>query len=1745
MATDRAGYRDPTTGGDGPSLEHGTFVQAAVGELLNTLAYDDSGWKNERLRRSLAQVRDNAAKAGATPGRTALDSRRALGADDQKYLWTGVHLLWTSGVDETLAVAPSSLLPQQTREAMATGLVGGFERVVSTRRSAAQNELVQTTNMLAWLLDVPEVREAIVALCTERGVLTDARGEALKEAYVRDAGYGQAFVHKMIDGDAASRAEVEGLFEALAMLLDKKGTPMRAVDALLETHMLAPLDQLKVDQDRLLTAVLLYGGDNNTAAWCGGDAQDALTINELDAFAGGASPDGTDSQTTTAPASPLSIGSARAEVHHAENELFEASAYDDVDEFWEEPVTTATAPTTHPAFRAPASRDQASGGFSWLADRLLGTRAEVPTGADGENSDGAPTLCEYNNEGIKKGEFEEALTVAFEHLSDRAKIGDEGTTTQPSVSPLWKSHGHEWWQGAFFEAELARLVKSRPPNAAHVGHLAHLRLHRMRHNKNLEANDGQFVAFALARGLCASLGAHEKPTDSDKQRYTYPRGELMTSTSQLARLVASGSSRAAKKAHAVTLERLAVDANRTFDARIGGRANPNRDSQLDVATGGLDFAHDALTTGRLPEQKKDSGQEPAAQVRWAPVRVDGMVRVDFSPLSVALCKASVLEHLLLFLSSRPSKEAGADGSPKPQTRENRVIDRTLVAVKAALKLTQLQSIALVANELSTRPAKSFAAVAPPSSPTPRPMLEPDGERVLVTRPPVCCTVETHQVVIFPVDAGLACFSVPKPATVPVPKPATESATESATEPFDVTAKELPVCGGKGKSAKPIELTGWLREGLRTYDYADTDADHSDARGNLYIGQSAQNTPFRTVDGDVRTRRNWGDGEKVKPESVKLDALRGVVVSGMRALRDLRQLEHEEQLLARVRREDSDERRQLFQLTTSAETLNRDRRGGLWQEALREIAVSSDRLLTFVRMLSGGLNEDVSDLIRGEDPEVLESQRQALERRKELTKRSTQFQSRLVEQVMASVFKTDALSLDLVAQSGGCATGGRLASFRVRSAEAKAAIGDAVAGSGKPFFESSVQLQHMLDRPVAQLGLADLLRELACVGNIFHDELVRESETGGATARLSKDALALPRNAYMIRLNDKVCTAINDTFIELNRRIRHHHAYTVRHIFLWELIEGPWAELTTIYCELVRAQIQYTAANDTTATQYLNNSIRSSIAYKRELMFKKTIRTLCEYTDRFGAPNFNIARAPRAQSGPPGGGGEGGGGDGGDGGGGNGGGDEGGGGGKGGGGGDGDGDGDDGGGGGGNLNTEPVDMDSIRVLQNFVSNRTGESLTSGSKAPTNPAGVRSSVTAPVLSEEQRFTWMVGKLAFDWRKDGLVESFSYLVRLVAHDFFKSMSSSDRPTVVYYAALPEDLQKTAVDVYDQYKDGDEKRHPLLKRTATGGWQPLLPDQRRDATTNTSRYIVEFTPSDRDTPNETVSRALNATFELPAFYTISPKDAKELADGALTWSPTNEERTEWARDVWTRDGHYRNMYRTLIIRLQSVCDAWGTRISSRVVAKLATILVLAIIAAGATVTVDETPVVKSIFRVLSGAVNRVVAAWSSPETPPPEPQNGDGTWASLRDLRDAQAGLARNITEWWKFVNGSGAEADASTGNSIADWKAVGKTFGADAEFDAYNAAQFAETVQNQNWNSLTNELLYYQPNQAEAIDFFAPFGGGAGAAQRVSADAAYGGRGAVVAVPGRRAPSRKRSIYDVGIGRAPRGRGRSATG
>ena len=158
-------------GDEGPTLTHRSFVGAVVSDLIGSMNHDMIDQRASYVLSNLMQVQRNVEDGRVPVGYSAVDCRRCLGAIDDKYLWSSVHLLWSGTNDESLSLSPSRLLPEEARQAMAGGLVSAFTDAMRTRRQAAQQHRRPALEALAWLLDIREVRASVLEGAQERGVI--------------------------------------------------------------------------------------------------------------------------------------------------------------------------------------------------------------------------------------------------------------------------------------------------------------------------------------------------------------------------------------------------------------------------------------------------------------------------------------------------------------------------------------------------------------------------------------------------------------------------------------------------------------------------------------------------------------------------------------------------------------------------------------------------------------------------------------------------------------------------------------------------------------------------------------------------------------------------------------------------------------------------------------------------------------------------------------------------------------------------------------------------------------------------------------------------------------------------------------------------------------------------------------------------------------------------------------------------------------------------------------------------------------------------------------------------------------------------------------------------------------------------------------------------------------------------------------------------------------------------------------
>ena len=203
----------------------------------------------------------------------------------------------------------------------------------------------------------------------------------------------------------------------------------------------------------------------------------------------------------------------------------------------------------------------------------------------------------------------------------------------------------------------------------------------------------------------------------------------------------------------------------------------------------------------------------------------------------------------------------------------------------------------------------------------------------------------------------------------------------------------------------------------------------------------------------------------------------------------------------------------------------ERRGGLWAEFHRSLAIASDRLWVFVRLLSGHLGEDVNTVLTMADDTTTRDARQAQRARIELAKKTIDTQAKIVEIVVASFAKNATLAFDAQV------TNDDQAQLLVVDDQTRRHLKELAQGtSGRPFFESGLA-KSMLEKSKTPLQLTTLLKELANVGTTLQAQLRETEETafggagGGGASTATLTELSHPSNSYFVALKTDAVAAI--------------------------------------------------------------------------------------------------------------------------------------------------------------------------------------------------------------------------------------------------------------------------------------------------------------------------------------------------------------------------------------------------------------------------------------------------------------------------------------------------------------------------------------------------------------------------------------------------------------------------------------------
>jgi len=295
----------------------------------------------------------------------------------------------------------------------------------------------------------------------------------------------------------------------------------------------------------------------------------------------------------------------------------------------------------------------------------------------------------------------------------------------------------------------------------------------------------------------------------------------------------------------------------------------------------------------------------------------------------------------------------------------------------------------------------------------------------------------------------------------------------------------------------------------------------------------------------------------------------------------------------------------------------ERREGLWNAFQRSVAISTDRLWTFVRHLSGALGGEVNEVVVQASESVEKATKAVREQRLQVAKRVADTQSKIVELVVSGMLKESTLSLDRDSSK-----------FVVVDAAARAELRKLAEGSsGKPFFSASVALQNAASKPSEPVELNKLLSSLASTGAIIQQGLERTlastAEGGGATQL----ELAQAGNSYFVHFRADALAAARQAHELLRAELQ---IKGVRAISLWELVEGGCEALALRFAAVVGHLLVQTRASVGVSAMYVGANSIATNALQARVAVQKLANFAAEYARTTPAPDFGAADVEKAR-----------------------------------------------------------------------------------------------------------------------------------------------------------------------------------------------------------------------------------------------------------------------------------------------------------------------------------------------------------------------------------------------------------------------------------------------------------------------------------------------------------------------------------
>ena len=297
------------------------------------------------------------------------------------------------------------------------------------------------------------------------------------------------------------------------------------------------------------------------------------------------------------------------------------------------------------------------------------------------------------------------------------------------------------------------------------------------------------------------------------------------------------------------------------------------------------------------------------------------------------------------------------------------------------------------------------------------------------------------------------------------------------------------------------------------------------------------------------------------------------------------------------------------LTDSGE---RQRREAVWFEVLRELSVSGDPLLVFLKTLSGIIHQDVRAIIDVQDQSMDMLQRQRNDQRREIVKASIAFSQRSMETLLQSVFRSSSFRVD-VESTAEVQSRNLSAQLVVVGDDTVAKLKELISGnSNSTFFEAQAQMTSFLEqrkgRPIPLQQLVTGIRSIVEENMQTNINAMDASQSQGPQGALSY--LSQPRNSFVVRLHDDTFSAISTAYYHLVTEMQTTGLGMIVPT-AYQCIEGSNRALTTQFAALAGYFLSQSRLFSSSSAIYVSQMAASSNTTMLHIALKKTVRRAVE------------------------------------------------------------------------------------------------------------------------------------------------------------------------------------------------------------------------------------------------------------------------------------------------------------------------------------------------------------------------------------------------------------------------------------------------------------------------------------------------------------------------------------------------------